>query len=31
MNDYVDINVKVRDHCHITRKDALHVEIVISV
>ena len=31
-NDYVDNDVKVRDHCHITRNiEALHKETVISI
>ena len=30
-NDYVDNNAKVRDHCHITNIEALHIEIVISI
>ena len=31
-NDYIDGDVKVRDHCHITGKyRGLHIEIVISM
>ena len=31
-NDYVDNNIKVRDHCHITDNiEVLHIEIVISI
>ena len=31
-NDYIDGNVKVRDHCHITGKyGALRIEIIISI
>ena len=30
-NDYVDNDAKVRDHCHITGIEALHIEIVISI
>ena len=34
-NDYVDNDVKVRDHCHITGSleniEALYIEIVISI
>ena len=31
-NNYVDIDIKVRDHCHITDNiEVLHIEIVISI
>ena len=32
-NDYIDTDVKVRDHCHITGKyrEVLHIEIGISM
>ena len=31
-NDYVDNNIKVRDHCHITDNiELLHIEIVTSI
>ena len=29
-NEYVDNDVKVRNHCHVTG-NALHIEIVISI
>ena len=30
-NDYVDNDVKVRDHCHVTGVEVLHIEIAISI
>ena len=31
-NDYIDNDVKIRDHCHILKNiETLHIEIVISI